>query len=172
MSPASIPAVPGGLRAGQLGVIVIGRVIKGDVAVTVVDLAQRKMLTLAGTGDDDDWRLTPAAAPSSGRQQLQLLEYEERLLNGLSAVGAHVRLSALATGFGSALDATRKALVHEAVHQGWLPSSLSKYETNHDTASSRFSRSARIRPRAIKSLSADSDSNPELRGSSSHRVAV
>jgi hypothetical protein len=59
MSATRIPAVPGGLRAGQLGVIVIGRVIMGDIAVTLVDLAQRKMLTLAGTGDDDDWLLTP-----------------------------------------------------------------------------------------------------------------
>lgn len=37
MSAAHIPAAAGGVRAGQLGVIVTGRVIMGDIAVTLVD---------------------------------------------------------------------------------------------------------------------------------------
>jgi hypothetical protein len=119
MSEASVPAVPGGLRAGQLGVIVIGRVIMGDIAVTLVDLARRELLTVSGTGDDGDWLLSPSARPASGRQG-QLLDYERRLLNGLTGVGAPACLSALADGFGPILDETRKALVRQAVRQGWL----------------------------------------------------
>jgi hypothetical protein len=46
----SAAGVPGELRAGQLGVIVIGRVIMGDIAVTLADLAQRKLLIVSETG--------------------------------------------------------------------------------------------------------------------------
>lgn len=120
MSGAFVAAAPGGLRAGQLGVIVIGRVIVGDIAVTLVDLAQRKVLTLSEAGDDGDWLLGASAGPASGIQQSRLLGYEKRLLDGLAGIGAPVRLSALASGFGPALDDTRDALVREAVHQGWL----------------------------------------------------
>jgi hypothetical protein len=120
MSTAHVPAAPGGLRPGQLGVIITGRVIMGDIAVTLADLAQRKLLTLSRAGDDGDWLLSPSRGPAPGRQQRQLLEYEKRLLDGLSGADAPARLSALANGFGSALDATREALVREAVHQGWL----------------------------------------------------
>jgi hypothetical protein len=120
MSAAEIPAVPGGLRAGQLGVIVIGRVIMGDVAVTLADLAQRKLLTVSEAGDDGDWLLSPSAAGTPRRQRSQLLGYERRLLDGLIEAGVPSHLSALADGFGVVLDDTRKALVHEAVHQGWL----------------------------------------------------
>lgn len=49
MSAAGVPGAPGGLRAGQLGVIVIGRVIIGDIAVTLADLAQRRLLTVSQT---------------------------------------------------------------------------------------------------------------------------
>jgi hypothetical protein len=116
----SAAGVPGELRAGQLGVIVIGRVIMGDIAVTLVDLAQRKLLTVSETGGDGDWLLSPSAGVAKGRQQSPLLGYEKRLLDGLIDVGAPSRLSALASGFGKALDDTREALVREAVHQGWL----------------------------------------------------
>lgn len=36
---------PEGLRPGQMSVLVLGRVIMGDVAVTLVDLAQRGLWT-------------------------------------------------------------------------------------------------------------------------------
>lgn len=120
MSAAQVPAAPEGLRAGQLGVIVIGRVIMGDVAVTLVDLAQRMLLTVSEAREDGEWLLNPLVGGASGRQQGQLLEYEKRLLDGLIAVGTPTRLSALASRFGTALDETRLALVREAVHRGWL----------------------------------------------------
>jgi hypothetical protein len=120
MSAAGVPVAPGGLRAGQLGVIVIGRVIMGDIAVTLADLAQRKLLILSETGGDGDWLLSPSAGIVQGRAQSLLLGYEKRLLDGLTDVGARSRLSALAGEFGAALDDTREALVREAVHQGWL----------------------------------------------------
>jgi hypothetical protein len=95
MTAAGVPAAPGGLRAGQLGVIVIGRVIAGDIAVTLADLAQRELLTVTEAGSDGDWLVSPSTEGASGRQQRQLLGYEKRLLGGLAEVGARSPLSAL-----------------------------------------------------------------------------
>ena len=36
----AVPAAIEGLRPGQTGVVVLGRVIMGDIAVTLVDLIQ------------------------------------------------------------------------------------------------------------------------------------
>jgi len=92
----------------------------GDIAVTLADLAQRKLLTVSETGGDGDWLLSPSAGIAPGRQQSPLLGYEKRQLDGLTDVVARSRLSALASEFGAALDDTRETLVREAVHQGWL----------------------------------------------------
>ncbi len=119
MSAGTVPGAPGGLRAGQLGVIVLGRVIMGDIAVTLADLAQRELLTVDEAGDDGDWLLRPSASAASGPRS-HLLGYEKRLLDGLAEAGAPARLSALPNGFGRALDGTREELVREAVRQGWL----------------------------------------------------
>jgi hypothetical protein len=36
-----IPAAPKGLKPGEVSMVLLGRVVAGDVAVTLVDLAQR-----------------------------------------------------------------------------------------------------------------------------------
>ena len=64
-------AVPGALQgfgAGQTGVVVLGRVIMGDIAVTLVDLIQREFLAVEETTDHVDWLLTPMEK-SAARQQ-------------------------------------------------------------------------------------------------------
>lgn len=137
MSARDVPAVPGGLRAGQLGVIAIGRVIIGDIAVTLPDLAQRKLLTVSEAEDDRDWLLSTYAGTASIRQQIQLLGYEKCLLDGLTEAGAPARLSALASRFGTSLDETREALVRGAVHQGWL------WHLHHDQRSPKGEELAR-----------------------------
>jgi len=120
MSAGAVPVAPGGLRPGQLGLIVVGRVIMGDIAVTVADLAQRGFLAVDEAADDRDWLLSPSGAGAPGQMRGHVLEYERRLLDGLAEAGAPARLSALPSGFGKTLDETREALVREAVRQGWL----------------------------------------------------
>ena len=39
---------PGGVRPGQVSILLLGRVIIGDIAVTLVDLARRGLLTVPG----------------------------------------------------------------------------------------------------------------------------
>jgi hypothetical protein len=154
MSVSALPAVPGGLRAGQFGVVVIGRVIMGDIAVTLIDLAQRKLLTVSEAGDGGDWLLSPSAGPGLGRRRSDLLDYEKRLLDGLAGAGAPVLLSALAGGFGPALDGARAALIREAVHQGWLR------HLHHDQrtpSGEDLARQVRTFRRDLRRLTADGD---------------
>jgi hypothetical protein len=123
-----VPASLEGLRAGQTGAVVLGRVIMGDIAVTLVDLIQREFLTIGETAGGGDWRLTPPAGtaprqkPGTAPRHKHgaLLDYEKRLLDGLSAGGGESRLSSLAARFEKVLDETRKLLIREAAHQGWL----------------------------------------------------
>ena len=62
MSAGAVPVAPGGLGPGQLGVIVVGRVILGDIAVTITDLAQRGFLAVDEAADDRGWLLSPSGA--------------------------------------------------------------------------------------------------------------
>ena len=114
----AVPAALEGLRAGQTGVVVLGRVIMGDIAVTLVDLVQRELLTVEEIADGGDWLLTRVAGTSAKRKQKILLDYEQRLLDGLTEGGGESRLSSLAEGFGKVLDETRKVLTSDAAHQG------------------------------------------------------
>lgn len=115
-----VPAALEGFRAGQTGVVVLGRVITGDIAVTLVDLIQREFLTVEETADGGDWLLTRLAGAASSQKHGVLLDYERRLLNGLSEGGGESRLSSLADRFEKVLDETRKVLILEAAHQGWI----------------------------------------------------
>jgi hypothetical protein len=46
-----VPRPPDNMRPGQAGVVMLGRVIIGDVAVTLVDLAVRRFLAVQERGD-------------------------------------------------------------------------------------------------------------------------
>ena len=117
-----MPAPPDGPRPGQVGLVCAGRVILGDVAVTLVDLAIRGHLDLAlgqppAGGGGGGWLLTPrpAAAPSQGAGAL--LGYERILLSGLAGSGGTVSLRAVPR---AVLDQTRRELIHDAVRRGWF----------------------------------------------------
>jgi hypothetical protein len=117
---ARVPVPPEGLRAGQLGVVVIGRVIIGDLAATLVDLAIRNALRIEeNMVADGGWLLSPAAR-SRRQPHDSAAEYEQILLEGIAGVEATVSLSALASRLPATLDKTRTAIVRDAVHRGWL----------------------------------------------------
>ena len=98
MQQMRVPAPPGGLRPGQLGVVMLGRVIMGDMAVTLVDLAIRELVRVeqAPDGGDGGWQLTPLLAGAPRQQRESLLEYEHKLLEGLADCGPASSLPALA----------------------------------------------------------------------------
>jgi hypothetical protein len=122
-SEESAPVVPDKLRPGELGVITIGRVIMGDIAVTAVDLCVRDLLAVEEIPVADgrgDWLLRPRLASATQQRRTSLLGYEETLLEGLARQGEAFLLSSLSRQAAHLLDATRSAIVRDAVHHGWL----------------------------------------------------
>jgi hypothetical protein len=111
---------PDGIRPAQAGMVLLKRVIIGDVAVTLVDLSIRKLLRVEEP-EPGAWRLSPAHATAPRHRRESMLHYERTLLDGLSRHGgAAATLPSLAPGMPGILDDTRGALVHDAVHHGWI----------------------------------------------------
>jgi hypothetical protein len=112
-----IPASLKGLKPGEISVVVLGRVVMGDIAVTLVDLSQRGLLQVEETEDGTDWLLTSSHGVSGRRA---IAEYETRLLEKLADRGRAVLLSSLKADLGRDLRRVRHALEDEAVAQGWV----------------------------------------------------
>jgi len=112
-----IPASLKGLKPGEISLVVLGRVVMGDIAVTLVDLAQRDLLRAEETDDGADWLLSPLHGVSARRA---IAEYETKLLEQLTDRGQAVLLSSLAADLGQDLGKVRRALEHGAVAQGWV----------------------------------------------------
>jgi len=91
-----------------VSILLLGRVVVGDIAVTLADLGQRGILTVGPDGDD--WLLTAAGTGT--------LAYERRLLAALGP--SPVRLSALVPGFGAHMDKARTGIVRSVVREGWV----------------------------------------------------
>ncbi len=113
------PAPPDGLRPGQVGLVCAGRVILGDVAATLVDLAVRGHLDLGQPppGDSGGWLLTPRLGTASSQGAGSLPGYERILLRGLVGQAGTVALPALPR---AVLDQTRSELIDDAVRRGWF----------------------------------------------------
>lgn len=112
-----IPASLKGLKPGEISLVVLGRVIMGDIAVTLVDLAQRDLLRVEETDDGADWLLSQLHGVSARRA---IAEYETKLLEQLADRGQTVLLSSLAADLGQDLGKVRRALEDEVVAQGWV----------------------------------------------------
>jgi hypothetical protein len=111
---------PGGLRPGQLSLLVLRRVIMGDIAATIVHLAQRGVLAVT---EQDGWRVRVLPGQAAGRGQPELLGYERELLAALPMPAdgsAGPSLPELAASIGSRLGRVRADLEKEAVHRGWV----------------------------------------------------
>jgi len=110
MTGSQQPTAPDGVLAGQLGIILLGRAIMGDVAVTMVDLAQRQAIRVE-EDPASGWLVTARKNPSSAR----LNDYEKTLIQALPHVP-----SPLDQIEASGLEQVRSALVQDGVSRGWL----------------------------------------------------
>jgi hypothetical protein len=109
---------PDGLRPGQLGVVLLGRVIIGDIAATLVDLASREIVQVAEDQDAGGWLLgVPSAAAPGSRDRL--LGYEKALVRGLPA-DRRAGIEELAGTYRAAMDRARARLIADAMRRGWL----------------------------------------------------
>jgi hypothetical protein len=110
-----IPASLKGLKPGEISLVLLGRVVMGDIAVTLVDLAQRDLLKVEEADEGADWLLTSSRGVSA---QPAIAEYESKLIEKLADRGRAVRLASLGADFGRDLGKVRNALEREAVAQG------------------------------------------------------
>ncbi len=102
---------------GQLGVVILGRVIIGDIAVTLVDLAVRNIIRVEQAGKpSQDWSLVRLRKTPGGT----LLGYEHTLTDALFEASSQTTTSSLASRMPGILDKTRHEILHDAVHRGWL----------------------------------------------------
>jgi hypothetical protein len=122
-----VPRPPDGMRPGQLGVVILGRVIIGDIAVTLVDLAIRNLIQVeetAGTQQPGrqkrNWSLVPLRKALRADQSDSLLGYEHALIDALAQGDSENSTSSLASRMPGILDRTRHEILHDAVRRGWL----------------------------------------------------
>jgi hypothetical protein len=92
----------------------------GDIAVTMVDLILRELLTANETADGGEWVLAVVAGTTIRQGRGGILGYEQRLLGGLGEDGGEAQLSSLAGRFGKVLGETRKILIRDAAQQRWI----------------------------------------------------
>ena len=112
---------PAGLRPGQLSLLVIRRVIMGDIAVTIVDLAQRGVLAV--DEQEDGWHVRVLPGQASRQRQPELHAYERELLAVLPMPASDQPVPALpglAAAMGTRLDRVRAEIGKEAVRSGWV----------------------------------------------------
>src|SRR5258708_8279643 len=110
---------PDQIRLGQLGAVLLGRVIIGDIAANLVDLSVRGLLAVEECDESGQtgWLLRTQA---TGRQLSALLPYERGLLDAASDGGPSATIQSLAPRMPDALSSAREAIVHDAVDRGWL----------------------------------------------------
>lgn len=111
---------PEDLRPAQLGIVLRGRIILGDVSATLVDLAQRGFLDIEDVDGSSgpDWRLTDLRDQAAG--QRPLLPFEVTLLDGVFARQSVVLVSEIDNALVPALDRFRALLRRDAVRNGRL----------------------------------------------------
>jgi hypothetical protein len=111
------PLPPDGLRPGQLGVVLLGRVIVGDIAATLVDLAGREIVQVDEDQDEGTWQL---GASSTGRHRRQELHGYEKVLLRALPTDQMAGITDLAPTYLKAMARARSALIRDAVRRGWL----------------------------------------------------
>ncbi len=118
MPDGAIPVPPDGIRPGQLGVVLLGRVIIGDIAATLIDLSARGMLAVEEyEGDQAGWLLRPEA---TAQQRATLLSHERTLLSAASDGAQPATIQSLTPRMAQVLSRAREEIVHDAVSNGWL----------------------------------------------------
>ncbi len=114
---------PEGLRPGQIGTLIDEVAHPLEVSATIVDLATRGYLRIDEIEKrwffgKSDWTFVKLPTPTA--DELGLLPYEEKLLDGLFEDGDEVKLSDLKQKFHVRLQGVQKALYDDAVERGWF----------------------------------------------------
>lgn len=111
---------PNGLLPGQLSLLEMRRVIMGDIAVTLVDLARRGFAEIEQVGGD--WAIRLPRNPVPRLRQQALVGHERALLAGLPrpAPAPAPVLPDLVQRIAPHLEEARAEIIRAAVHRHWV----------------------------------------------------
>lgn len=146
---------PADLRPAQLGVVLLGRVILGHIAATLVDLGQRGFIRIDEIPRDDghDWLLTDLRDQAATRSGL--LRFEATLLDGLFAQQPVARLGEVRQDLIPVLNRVRRQLIRDAVRRGWL---RRRHHDRRTAAGEQLLKQIQSFRRELRALAASDDS--------------
>jgi uncharacterized membrane protein YgcG len=108
-------APPDGIRPAQMSLLMHERARPADISATIVDLAVRGFVRIGQTPGGGDYTFELL-----GKNDDELLGYEQRLLAGLFSTSAEVKLSSLKRKFSHKMRSLVNALYIDAVERGWF----------------------------------------------------
>ena len=99
--------------------VLLGRVIIGDIAATLIDLSARGMLAVEehDEGGQAGWLPRPEA---TAQQRATLLSHERTVLSAASGGARPATIQPLTPRMPQVLSRAREEIVHDAVSNGWL----------------------------------------------------
>lgn len=118
-----LPEPPTPLAPGLAGTLLDEQVDMEDIVATLVDLARRKAISITEDKEESFLRMRHDFIYRRERDDVPLLGYEQKLLDGLFGSKDEVRLSDLKNKFYTKIDGIKKAMYDEVVRQGLFPSS-------------------------------------------------
>jgi uncharacterized membrane protein YgcG len=111
---------PDDLRPGQVGTLVDFKANPLDVTATIVDLGVRKHLVIDEIETDSKWKRNDWKLTKLEKSDEKLKDYERELLDALFEDGDEVELSDLKYKFATRMGKVQKALLDDAMNQGWF----------------------------------------------------
>jgi uncharacterized membrane protein len=116
-----LPEPPGDLRPGMAGVLLDESVDMQDIIATLVDLAQRRAISITEEREEGFFRMSHDFIYRRERQDVPLQPYEQELLKAVFGSRDEVRLSDLKNKFYSRLPPLKAKMYEAAVQANLFP---------------------------------------------------
>ncbi len=116
-----LPEPPTPLAPGVAGTLIDEQVEMREIVATLVDLARRKVISITEVQEEGFLRMGRDFIYRRERDDVQLLPYEQKLLDALFGRKDEVRLSDLKNKFYTKVEGIKSAIYEETVRQGFFP---------------------------------------------------
>ncbi len=117
-----LPEPPSDLPPGLAGTLLDETVDMEDILATLVDLAERKAISITEDKEQGFFRNSTDFIYRRERDDVELLDYEDKLLDEMFGRKQEVRLSDLKDKFYDKLPGIRRSMYRATVDQGLFPS--------------------------------------------------
>ncbi len=124
-----LPEPPSDLPPGLAGTLLDETVDMEDILATLVDLAERKAISITEDKEEGFFRKSTDFIYRRERDDVELLDYEDKLLDEMFGRKQEVRLSDLKDKFYDKLPGIRRSMYRATVEQGLFPGDPDKTRT-------------------------------------------